>query len=273
MISTLIATVFLASLVGSLHCAGMCGGIVALCVNGTEVTPRRSFTRWQPHAAYNFGRLLTYASLGAVSGLIGSAIDLGGSALGFSRVAIILAGGAMILIGLIALLRTRGMTFGCIRPPRFVAKLLQLGVSAARRLPPTRRSLIIGLLTGFLPCGWLYAFVIASAGTGSAALGAVTMTAFWLGTVPVMLGLGLGAQSIAGPLKKHVPALSAIALLLVGTVAVMGRLTVPAYAEQIDTQMKQMPQEGQSSTVQEQIKKMGEITLPCCSLDDSPPDR
>ena len=261
---TLITTVFIASLIGSLHCAGMCGGIVAFCVNGKEVSAGRSLIAWQPHAAYNVGRLLTYASLGAISGLLGSAIDLGGSALGFSRIAIVVAGAAMILIGVVALLRTRGVKFGCVRPPRFMARLIQFGLAAAHRLPPVRRSLIVGLLTGFLPCGWLYAFVIASAGTGSASLGALTMAAFWLGTVPVMLGLGLGAQSIAGPLKKHVPALSAIALMLVGTVAVTGRLTAPAYARSIDAQMAEKGRESSRLAVDEQIRKIGEVTLPCC---------
>jgi sulfite exporter TauE/SafE len=50
------------------------------------------------------------------------------------------------------------------------------------------------------------------------------MTVFWLGTLPVMATLGLGVARIAGPLRRHVPALCAVALIVVGVLAVTGRL-------------------------------------------------
>ena len=89
------------------------------------------------------------------------------------------------------------------------------------------RALVMGLVTGCLPCGWLYAFIVTAAGTGTAAAGAATMAVFWLGTLPAMVSLGLGVRALAGPLRRHVPAACAVALILVGLFGVAGRLTDP----------------------------------------------
>jgi sulfite exporter TauE/SafE len=201
--------------------------------------------------------------LGAISGTIGSAIDLGGSQLGYARVAAVVAGAIMIVIGVITLARARGMKFGGIRLPAKLQQILQRGLNHARRRPPIARALIIGLMTGLLPCGWLYAFVIASAGTGSAALGGLTMLAFWAGTVPVMLTVGIGLQKFTGPLRRHVPVLSSIALLVAGVIAITGRLSAPAYADAIQPQIS-----GESCTTAAQsISKLDSSEMPCCHGD------
>ena len=72
------------------------------------------------------------------------------------------------------------------------------------------------MLTGFLPCGWLWAFVVAAAGTGSALGGALVMAVFWLGTVPAMTGvLALGGPAAIW-LRRRMPAVTAIALIVLG---------------------------------------------------------
>ncbi|MCA9290366.1 MAG: sulfite exporter TauE/SafE family protein, partial [Phycisphaerales bacterium] len=114
--------------------------------------------------------------------------------------------------------------------PAPLGRLFQRGHAFAMRRRPATRALTIGLLTTLLPCGWLYAFAITAAGTGSAPLGALTMAVFWLGTVPVLVGLGVGVQRLAGPLRRHVPTVTAAALVLVGVVALAGRFNVPALA-------------------------------------------
>lgn len=228
--TTLLWAVLVASLLGSLHCVGMCGGIVALCAGGASPTERvpRLMT------AYHGGRLLTYAALGAVSGAIGNAVDLGGGAVGLPRLAAVLAGALMIAAGLVALSRTLGLATRCLSLPPALQRLLQRGMAAAMSQPPTRRSALIGLLTGFLPCGWLYAFVAASATTGDALRGSAVMTAFWIGTVPALIAVGFGVRLVAKPLQRHLPTLSAFCMLFVGVIAVVGRLSVPTYADTVD---------------------------------------
>jgi sulfite exporter TauE/SafE len=86
---------------------------------------------------------------------------------------------------------------------------------------------VIGLLTGALPCGWLYGFAVTAAGTGSALAGALLMIVFWAGTLPVMVGLGVGVQALAAPLRRHLPTACALAMIAVGVLAVSGRVRAP----------------------------------------------
>ena len=88
---------------------------------------------------------------------------------------------------------------------------------------PVRRALVIGLLTTLLPCGWLYAFAAVAGGTASPLLGGLTMAVFWLGTLPVLVSLGVGVQRLSGVLGQKLPHATAIALILVGLWTLVGR--------------------------------------------------
>ena len=102
--TALVAAVFVASLVGSLHCAGMCGGLVAFYAGGamgTGAAAGAGVTRgggtarggWAAHAAYSLGRLIVYAAIGALAGTLGAALDgIGGTLVGVQRVAAVVAG-------------------------------------------------------------------------------------------------------------------------------------------------------------------------------------
>jgi len=216
-----------ASLVGSLHCAGMCGPFVAFYA-GSDTSKGRG--RALGHVAYHGGRLVTYATLGAVAGAVGSAVDLAGRAAGVGRVASVAAGVAMIVWATVLLLEHAGVRAVSVRAP---APLRTFAVAVIRKLegkPPVVRAGLLGLSSTLMPCGWLYAFAVVAAGTGHALGGAVVMASFWAGTVPLLLGVGIGAQSIAARLRRHVPVLSALALLAVGLAAVLGRVNVPSLA-------------------------------------------
>ena len=142
---TLLTAVFVASLVGSVHCAGMCGGIVTLCVSGAPV--RRGGV-WAPQLLYNFGRLVTYAALGAVSGAAGAAVDLGGGAIGWGPIATTAAGLAMVAVGAVALMRTAGVRIGCASLPPALRNVFQRGMTTVQRMPAGARPAAIGALTG-----------------------------------------------------------------------------------------------------------------------------
>ena len=256
--TTLFVAVFVASLLGSVHCAGMCGGLVALCVGGE---PLRTARPWHTQTAYHGGRLVTYSVLGALSGGFGAAIDFGASSLGFQRTAAVVAGGAMILLGLVVLLRAGGVKLECAPLPNWLRGLFQRGFQAATTQPPVRRALTVGLLTGFLPCGWLYAFVITAAGTGAAWSGAVTMAVFWAGTVPVLAVLGVGIHGIAAPLRRHLPTITAMSLVVIGVVTVLGRLAVPAYA---DAYPAVTTETTSVETEAERVRALPDTLPPCC---------
>jgi hypothetical protein len=234
--AALIATVLVASLLGSLHCAGMCGAFVAIAAGAAparspSIEGRLRRPAWRDHlaaqSAYHGGRLVTYAALGAAAGGLGSALDLAGAAFGLQRTALALAGASMVAFGAIMILRRAGVRVPRAPLPRALRDALVRGHGRARSLPPVVRAGAIGLMTTLLPCGWLYAFALVAAGTGSPGAGALTMTTFWLGTLPVLTAVGAGAQALAGPLRRHVPTVAAIAVIVVGAVTITARFRVP----------------------------------------------
>ena len=216
--TALLGTVLVASLVGSLHCVGMCGPFVAFYAGGDA---SRGARRLLSHITYSAGRLVAYAALGLAAGAIGAARDLAGSLAGIQRVAAVVAGVVMITWGVLALLRLRGLRVLPVRAGSVV--WLQRAFRVAADRPPVLRAAAVGLLSALLPCGWLWAFLVAAAGTGSALGGAAVMAAFWLGTVPALVAVGLGAQLLAAPLRRHLPAVTAVLLVALGVFAIVSR--------------------------------------------------
>lgn len=221
----LISAVFTASLLGSLHCAGMCGAFMLFAV-GADRQPTVG-QRVMLHAAYHGGRLVTYSILGAIAGSVGAALDFGGSMVGVQRIAAAVAGALMIGFGLVTIARLRGAKLRLPGAPTPARKFVERVQARAMRLPAGTRALTIGLMTTLLPCGWLYAFVITSGGTGSPWLGALTMAVFWAGTLPVMVSLGVGLQAVMGRFAKHLPMVTSLAVVAVGVFMVFGRVTAP----------------------------------------------
>jgi sulfite exporter TauE/SafE len=221
-VTTLLTTVFVASLLGSLHCVGMCGGFVAFYSGADGSGGAR---RLLSHAAYSGGRLAAYSILGLAAGAIGAALDLAGSLAGVQRIAAVGAGVVMIVWGVFALLQIGGVKVFKHGSNSMVAGWLRRGISLVGHRPPVVRAAVVGLLSGVLPCGWLWAFVVTAAGTGSALSGIAVMAVFWAGTVPILLALGLGAQVLSIPLRRHIPAVTAVILVALGLYAIIGRPT------------------------------------------------
>lgn len=220
----LAGSVFVAGLLGSAHCVGMCGSFACLASGGEASAGRRSL---RSTAAYNGGRLLSYATLGAMAGAAGAGLDRAGSVAGLARPAAIAAGVLLILWGLASLLSALGVRVPMLDVPPALANRLARALRAVQQRPPALRALAIGALSAALPCGWLYAFVATSAAAGSAAAGALTMVAFWAGSVPMMAAVGLGAQRALGPFRRRLPVLTASVLVLLGVLTVAGRLVAP----------------------------------------------
>lgn len=219
MTATLFLTALVASLLGSLHCAGMCGPLVA-CYAACDSRGDRV----RSHASYQLGRLLGYLGLGAAAGLVGRAADLVGLASGAGRLATVLSGSLIGLFGLFSLLRARGVDLWSeSRPSPRGNRLVKL-FTRLRDKPPLVRAGLFGLGSGLLPCGWLYAFVVAAAGTAEPWSGALLMAALWLGGLPVLLSLA----TVARRLQAALPTLSALVLIALGLFTVIHRSNIPA---------------------------------------------
>ncbi|HYE62937.1 MAG TPA: sulfite exporter TauE/SafE family protein [Phycisphaerales bacterium] len=242
----LIAAIFLASLLGSMHCAGMCGAFLAFAITPGE----KPVSKAALQAAYHTGRLVTYTALGTLAGALGHAIDLGGSIAGLQRTAGALAGTMMVAFGLLAIARVMGVRLPRPPVPALMERALTAGHRAAFDLPPLARAAMTGLLTTLLPCGWLYAFVITAAGTANPAQGALAMLVFWLGTLPALIALGTGLQCLAGPLKRRLPLITSLAVVCVGVFTVITRMTghphghaLPASAMLLEEHAPNLPAE------------------------------
>ncbi|MBP1918385.1 sulfite exporter TauE/SafE family protein [Youngiibacter multivorans] len=191
------AMLFTAGILSSFHCIGMCGGI-ALSQSG-----RGSFPRLGIHGSsmlYNLGRVVSYTALGALAGLIGSALSLTPGMKGALQLG---AAFAMVLMGL----KISGL-----RLPSW----LSFNLPTIGKLNGAGSPFIVGLLNGLMPCGALQTMQIFALGTGSPALGALSMLAFSLGTVPLMLGFGIISGSLTRKSSRHLAQASGILVLLFG---------------------------------------------------------
>lgn len=205
---TLLSAV-LTGLVGSGHCAVMCGGIAT---GFSAMAPRSG---WRYVIEPNLGRVLGYAAAGAVAGGLGHAIvDV--ASLAWLRLALRVATGLVLLVVGMRLLRggTQASPY-----PSLGSGLWRVLKPLQRRLLPANtagRRLALGALWGWMPCGLSTTLLTAAWLQASAGGGALTMAAFGLGTLPVMLpltwsGQHLGRRLLQGRLRVGVGALVALA--------------------------------------------------------------
>ena len=210
MIVPLCMSTLLASLLGSFHCAGMCGVFAAVATCKPEASGGE---RAMLMAAYSGGRWVSYATLGAASGMVGEALNLSGNLAGVGNAAIIVAASAVGVAGFVNFLCWCGVALPRLPVP---PALLRLATSGHRRVnawSPLSRAVAIGLLTTLLPCHWLYTFVATAAGTANPVHGALVMSFFWLGTLPVLVVAGTSITKCLGPLRRYTPALTSLLMV------------------------------------------------------------
>lgn len=223
---TTTAGVLVASLVGSVHCAGMCGGFVCFYAGSSSGTDAAAV---RAHALYNVGRLMSYLLLGAIAGTLGAGVSRLGLLVGVGHAAAVVAGALMVGWALSTIAAQRGVSIGTLHAPLAWQRALGHLLQSVREQPIGVRAALTGLFTTMLPCGWLYVFVATAGGTGSVRSAVFTMAVFWAGTVPAMLAVGVGAQTVLAPFRRRLPAFSAAVVLIMGLLSLSGRLS-PASA-------------------------------------------
>ena len=176
--------------VGSAHCAGMCGPLVI----SLACARSRSDSGWIPPLVYQFGRLSAYLLIGAGFASVGGAF----SEVGWQQSLSVVAG----ILMLIAL----------IMPPKWTgSKWLSIWIHwikhrfASRVRSQGWRSVWgLGFMNGFLPCGLVYVAGASAAAYGHAPAAMLFMLAFGLGTFPMMLGLHITGIQITPRFRMHV---------------------------------------------------------------------
>lgn len=182
----ILGAALLTGLLGGVHCAGMCGGIVTALVGQSAGNARA----WRMHLAYNLGRITSYALAGAVAGAVGSLGLMLDKWLPAQIVFYVVAN--LLLIAL-------GFYLAGIHGP--ITRLEHLGSGLWRRIQPlTRRflpadsapkALALGMLWGWLPCGLVYTVLFTALLSGGALKGAILMLAFGLGTLPNLMAVAI----------------------------------------------------------------------------------
>lgn len=221
--------VFLVGLAGSVHCVGMCGGIVSAfsMAPARPAFPVAVVTLAAPRltdsavrvAAYNTGRIASYATAGAIAGgLAGGARTLAGMA-AWQGAAYFIANLILVMLGLYLMGAWSAL-----------ARVEQLGQALWRRLHPLTsrilridspfKMLALGALWGWLPCGMVYSVLLTAMLAGSVAGGASVMLVFGLGTLPMLLALGLAGARLRTLLQR--PAVRAAGGLLVLAFGLLG---------------------------------------------------
>lgn len=185
---SLLSALFI-GLAGSVHCIGMCGGIVSAF---SFVIPK-GVAKWPYVVAYNVGRIGSYTLLGALTGYMGSIVT--GN----------LSGGLMILQFISACFL---VLMACYIGDwwRGLARLERIGGVLWRKIRPWSKALLpfkhpiyavpYGIIWGWLPCGLIYSTLTWSLASGGAYQGAAIMLCFGLGTLPALIAMAASIESI-----------------------------------------------------------------------------
>tara|TARA_R110002049_G_scaffold50370_3_gene143018 strand:- start:35670 stop:36449 length:780 start_codon:yes stop_codon:yes gene_type:complete len=252
----LATAVLTASLLGSMHCVGMCGPLAIWASGAADQQPRTRI--WLATGLYHAGRFVTYVIMGAIAGLLGELVDFSGEAIGIQVAAARVVGAAMVVFGVAKLWTVAPWRKGKAKEvaPSAIGGLLVRLRPYVFRLPLLGRAFATGLLTTFLPCGWLYLFALIAAGTGSVVLGPLVMAAFWLGTVPALTALVAGTRVLSQRFNVMIPVAAALLLVVAGCYTAAGR----GFA---NIESLSVLQEAVDSSAGD-LSDIGDAPLPCC---------
>lgn len=223
-----ISAALLAGLFGGVHCAAMCGAIATSLSFGQKAASPAA--QWLQALQPNLGRILGYTLAGAFVGGIGHGLVAVAQHPGL-MLSMRIAVGAMMLLVAVRLLDPRGRFNPLYKPANVLWARLQPLQRALLPADTLSKRIGIGLLWGWLPCGLSATLLTTAWLQASTVNGALTMLAFGLGTLPVMLpltwsGARLGQRMQRGGLRNAAGVLILLAGLV--TIAAPWLMQVPA---------------------------------------------
>lgn len=183
----------------SIHCISMCGAInLAATYDSNRVRSLRK------PILYNLGRILSYTIIGGIVGALGNVLSLNAN---ISGIIILIAAAAMFVMSLAMM------------------GFLDFRFSITCRLPGRTKlygsnAFVIGLMNGLMPCGPLQAMQLYALSTGSALQGAISMFLFGMGTVPLMLFMGLIVNLVSNKRRMLINNVAAVFIFLISLVMI-----------------------------------------------------
>jgi sulfite exporter TauE/SafE len=206
-------------LVGSMHCVGMCGPIALALPLGSRSGIERSFAI----LIYNIGRILTYAFLGTLFGVLGKSFYLAGIQ---RQLSVFL--GLMILFGLFL--------------PRLISQKSKLSawwyklfgklyqeMSSLLKKSSLASIFTLGVINGFLPCGLVYLALAGALAQSEIYDGSLFMVLFGLGTAPAMFAIGWASKYISLAFRNRIKRISPYLIAFFGMLLILRGLNLGIY--------------------------------------------
>jgi len=241
---SLVLAAFVVGVAGSVHCVGMCGGIVmAAALRAPSVRPvslgagalaaggRGGAGQLAFQLAFNSGRIATYGVIGGAVGAVGSLGLLLETVFPLQLALRVIAGALVILVGLYIGGYGSSVVRGLERAGSGAWRLAQR--FGGGFFPPETpgRAFLAGSVWGWLPCGLVYSVLATALVSGSATRGAAIMLAFGLGTLPTLVAAGLLADRLRKGLQRPIARVAAGALVV--ALGVAGIAATPGLGAQI----------------------------------------
>lgn len=208
---TILISALILGLMGSFHCAGMCGPIaIALPLHGNTV-PQKIFGG----ALYNVGRTITYGIMGAIFGLLGQGISM----IGFQQKVSVIMGAFMIISVLFPVLFRNQYSMD--KSWFSLVGKLKKSIGQMFSVRSFSSLFFIGLLNGLLPCGLVYIAIAGAIGTADVGQGTLYMILFGLGTIPMMLAISLAGNMMGLALRNRINKLIPVLVVVVGLLFIL----------------------------------------------------
>ncbi|CAN5116222.1 sulfite exporter TauE/SafE family protein [soil metagenome] len=209
--SVLFITAFTIGIMGGVHCIGMCGPLaLSLPLNSSSaVTKALSVT------LYNFGRITTYAFMGAVFGIIGQTVSL----FGYQQLLSVLSG-----IGILFFLFIPKKIFDVkIASQKSTRFFIKVRSTFAKLMNNSSNSSMfgLGLLNGLLPCGLVYMAIAGAVATGAVLSSSLFMASFGLGTLPLMWVVAFAGKSMSINMRQHLRKLSPVIMSIMAILLIV----------------------------------------------------
>ncbi len=202
---------FIAGIGGSLHCVGMCGGLVtATCEKNNDIL------------RYQIGRLIGYLTLGLFAGFLGSLIKLEKASPAIAIIPGLIIGFLFLYWGI---QNWRGKKAELPMPKQMGKLYTYLWKKLVYRNLNFSKSFFTGLISIFLPCGLLYGVILGGVAVQHPLMALISMFFFWLGTIPSMITAPHILKKILNPLRSKLPKTYGATLIIIGVVTVSMRMT------------------------------------------------
>lgn len=204
--------VFLIGLVAAVStCIAVTGGLLlAVASKYNEQNPNlNGYQRFRPHIYFNMGRLLSYTLLGGAVGALGSVLTISSRVTGLMTIFVSLI---MLILGFQLLNLFPGLRRFQPKMPKFLAHKIHDMTGSQKKGAP----FMLGASTFFLPCGFTQALQLYILSQGSFTVGALTMLAFSLGTLPALVSLGAISSFVKGAFQKYFLRFAGVTVVLLG---------------------------------------------------------